>query len=77
MADTDGASSPNPLGRLRELIAIFGQLGDVVASAFKRQAEVKDYGVLLPTFGGMLDRFDAFILAAPVFYYLVKFASAS
>jgi len=59
------------------LIAIFGQLGDVVASAFKREAEVKDYGDLLPTFGGMLDRFDAFILAAPVFYYLVKLASAS
>lgn len=58
-------------------ISVFGQLGDVVASAFKRRAGVKDFGTLLPTFGGMLDRFDAFIFTAPVFYLFVKWTSSS
>jgi CDP-diglyceride synthetase len=58
------------------LIAVFGQLGDVVASAFKRAAGVKDFGDRLPTFGGMLDRFDAFVFTAPVYYYFVIFTSA-
>ncbi len=58
------------------LIAVFGQLGDVVASAFKRSAGVKDFGDRLPTFGGMLDRFDAFVFTAPVYYYFVIFSSS-
>jgi phosphatidate cytidylyltransferase len=58
------------------LIAVFGQLGDVVASAFKRFAEVKDFGDRLPTFGGMLDRFDAFVFTAPAYYYFVIFVSS-
>ncbi len=57
-------------------IGVFGQLGDVVASAFKRRARVKDFGTLLPTFGGMLDRFDAFIFTAPIFYLFVKWTSS-
>jgi phosphatidate cytidylyltransferase len=57
------------------LIAVFGQLGDVVASAFKRVADVKDFGDRLPTFGGMLDRFDAFVFTAPVYYYFVVLTS--
>ena len=45
--------------------AILGQLGDLFASAIKRQTEIKDYGKLIPGHGGILDRFDSVLLVAP------------
>ena len=48
------------------LVTIVAQVGDLVKSAFKRWAGVKDSGRLLPEFGGMLDMVDSFIIAAPV-----------
>lgn len=57
------------------LIAGAGLCGDLFASRLKRRAGVKDYGDVIPTQGGVLDVYDAFIFVAPVFYYYLKFAA--
>ena len=49
---------------------VISQIGDLAASAIKRNHDVKDYGRLIPGHGGILDRFDSVIFTAPVIYYL-------
>ena len=48
-------------------------IGDLAASAIKRNNDIKDYGKLIPGHGGILDRFDSTIFTAPIIYYLLVY----
>ena len=48
-------------------------IGDLAASAIKRNNDIKDYGKLIPGLGGILDRFDSIIFTAPIIYYLLVY----
>lgn len=54
------------------IVSVFAPLGDLVESQLKRSAGVKDSGKLLPGHGGMLDRFDSFLLTLPVIYLYLR-----
>lgn len=53
--------------------ALIAMVGDLAASAIKRNQKIKDYGTLIPGHGGIMDRFDSVIFTAPVIFYLAEF----
>lgn len=50
--------------------AVMSMVGDLAASAIKRNHDIKDYGKLIPGHGGIMDRFDSVIVTAPMIYFL-------
>ena len=55
--------------------SVVSQIGDMAASAIKRNKGIKDYGTLIPGHGGILDRFDSVIFIAPIVYLLMNIFS--
>lgn len=71
-AFTDGIPfSEGYCALIAAITAIPSVIGDLAASAIKRNHEIKDYSHLIPGHGGILDRFDSVFFAAPILYYLI------
>ena len=66
-----GEGQPLMLGAVGAILAVVGQMGDLLKSSAKRRAGVKDSGHLIPGHGGLLDRVDSSIFALPVLYGLL------
>ncbi|WP_339700339.1 phosphatidate cytidylyltransferase [uncultured Marixanthomonas sp.] len=56
------------------IASVFGTIGDLIQSKFKRQAGVKDSGILMPGHGGLYDRLDSIIFASPFIYAFLQIA---
>ncbi len=52
--------------------ALISMVGDLAASAIKRNHDIKDYGTLIPGHGGIMDRFDSVIYVAPIIWILLQ-----
>lgn len=55
------------------IAAVISQIGDLAASAIKRNHDIKDYGHIIPGHGGILDRFDSMLFTAPAIFFAVTF----
>lgn len=65
--------SPLQAGGLAAIACIMGFFGGLVASAIKRDRGVKDWGHMIEGHGGMMDRADSLVFAAPVFFHLIRY----
>lgn len=59
---------------MASILGYIGQIGDLIESALKRNAQMKDSGHIIPGHGGILDRVDSIILVSPVFVAFVSYA---
>lgn len=66
-------AGPLHLMALGALVSIAGQFGDLTLSSIKRDLGIKDMAATIPGHGGLLDRFDSILLAAPVFFHFVHY----
>lgn len=57
------------------IVGLFGQIGDLVESLIKRDANVKDSSAIIPGHGGIFDRFDSLLFTAPIVYLYLKLIS--
>ena len=58
------------LAVIAAVAGLISMVGDLTASAIKRNYDIKDYGNLIPGHGGIMDRFDSMMITAPIIYYL-------
>jgi phosphatidate cytidylyltransferase len=65
--------TPAQAGLMAALACIMGFFGGLVASAIKRDRGVKDWGHMIEGHGGMLDRADSLVFAAPIFFHIVRY----
>lgn len=61
------------LALIAAVAGLISMVGDLAASAIKRNYDIKDYGRLIPGHGGILDRFDSVIITAPIIFYLARY----
>jgi phosphatidate cytidylyltransferase len=65
--------SPVQAGIVAAVCCVMGVFGGLVASAIKRDRGIKDWGAMIEGHGGMLDRTDSLIFAAPIFFHIVRY----
>ena len=61
------------LAIISAIAGLISMVGDLTASAIKRNYDIKDYGTLIPGHGGIMDRFDSMMITAPIIYYLAVY----
>ena len=61
------------LAVISAVAGLISMVGDLTASAIKRNYHIKDYGTLIPGHGGIMDRFDSMMITAPIIYYLAVY----